>query len=126
MLLGTRASLLVTRALLPIRNKKLLGAPGIATRSILTSNKKLFKFNSNSFLLLLVRHLLLLAWHLLLIAPSNYSFSSQLFFRSKLHLRLPAREEANPGHVIGERLGPQIQLAKPFLLTSLLKNNKHL
>ena len=39
MLLGTRASLLVTRALLPIRNKKLLGAPGIATRSILTSKK---------------------------------------------------------------------------------------
>ena len=34
----------------------LLGAPGIATRSILT----------NSFLLLLVRHLLLLAMHLLL------------------------------------------------------------
>ena len=35
---------------------------------VASSNKCLTSFKSNSFLLLLVRHLLLLAWHLFLVA----------------------------------------------------------
>ena len=51
----------------------------LATTSVSPPNFDQFKLNSNSFLLLLVRHLLLLAWHLLLktiSGPPSSSFSS--------------------------------------------------
>ena len=63
------------RSILTTRNKKLLVAKGIAScnKCLTSSNKKLLiYFNSNSFLLLLVRHLFLVARHLLLASSSSW------------------------------------------------------
>ena len=59
-------------------------APRLRTVKVMEAkrSKKLNKYNTNSFLLLLVRHLLLLAWHLLQEVQNSTHINPTFLFSS--------------------------------------------